>query len=84
MNANKLGLLIGSFYAIWHAGWLVLVATGMAKPLLDWILQLHFLSIEYAVHPFNAGYAAMLILVAFVSGYVIGWMLGTGWSVLKR
>ncbi len=84
MNANKLGLLVGSFYAACHAGWSVLVATGMAKTLLDWILQLHFLSFEYSVHPFEAGRAVILILVAFVSGYAIGWILAAGWNALKR
>lgn len=84
MNANKLGVLIGSFYAAWHAGWSALVAAGVAKPLLDWILRLHFLSFEYVVYPFDAARAATLVLAAFVSGYVIGWVLGTGWKAFTK
>lgn len=84
LNANKSGLAIGIFYALGHLGWVGLVAAGLAKPLLDWILSLHFFVWTYEITPFALGPAVVLIAFTFVCGYVTGWVFAALWNVVHR
>ena len=75
LNPNKVGLAVGTFYALFHFLWVIMVATGVAKPFLDWALSLHFLSLSYSVSNFQVGTALTLVVFAFASGYSVGWVL---------
>lgn len=85
INPGEAGLALGGLLAVWHAVWAVLVMMGFAKPLLDFILSLHFLSNPYQMMSFNLMTAVTLVVVTGIMGYVIGLVFGVLWnSVAKK
>lgn len=82
VKVHKIGLVTGGLMAIFHAIWALLVLFGWAKPLMDWILGLHFLSFEYSVDPFTIGNALLLVIVTGIIGYIGGVILGWLWNVI--
>jgi hypothetical protein len=82
LNPNKVGIGTGAFYALCHTVWSVMVAAGVAKPALDWILSLHFLNIPYTMNPFQITTAVMLVLTTLIFGYVVGWVFARVWNLL--
>ncbi|MCX6712908.1 MAG: hypothetical protein NTY66_01735 [Candidatus Vogelbacteria bacterium] len=83
MTKNEMGVVFGSFIAIVHAVWLVLVALIPAglQSFLDWIVGLHGMSIAMMVTSTSWGNAITLVIVTFVIGYILGWVFG--WVVKK-
>ncbi len=76
MDKNRLGLMLGAFFALSHALWSLAVAftqSGMQK-LIDWVMSLHFLAITIKVEPFRIVDALTLIALTFVIGYAIGYV----------
>lgn len=80
VNRNQLGLTIGTFSALWHAIWAVLVGVGFAKPLIDWVIPLHFIDMSYSITVFSLGSAVTLVILAFLGGYISGWVLAGIWN----
>jgi len=78
---STLGLTLGVFFALAHLLWLVLVAAGVAKPWMDWILGLHHIQFEWTVMPLNYLNGLILVVLTFVVGYVLGWILSAFWCV---
>ena len=76
------GLSVGIVIGLWHLAWAALVASGYAQPLLDFVLRLHFLEIKYALAPFAASTAAMLIAVTFAVGFLFGSIFALVWNWL--
>ncbi|MFH1392978.1 MAG: hypothetical protein ABIG73_01155 [Patescibacteria group bacterium] len=70
--------------AIVHAVWSLMVLLGMAKLFMDWILGLHFLSFQYSIDPFAFLSALMLVIVAGVFGYIVGYIFGWLWNLAHR
>ncbi len=84
INKNSVGLAIGLFFGLAHFVWAILVAIKSAKPLVDWILSLHFMSLSYSMSPFKAGTALLLVVVTFVCGYIFGWVLAAFWNAFRK
>lgn len=84
VNSNKVGLVFGGLFAIFHAVWAVLVLLGLAQVLMDWIFSLHFLSFQYEVGPFSIVTAVLLVVVTAVVGYVIGYVFGWLWNLAHK
>lgn len=82
LNPAKTGLAVGAVFGLWHATWVGLVAAGWAKPVMDFILRLHFLDIQYALAPFAVATAAMLVAVTFAIGFLIGGVFALIWNWL--
>ena len=80
INKNKLGLVIGIFLAIFHLIWVIAVAAGIAKPFLDWVLSLHLITLSYSLLSFSFASAGLLLVIAFVAGYVWGWIFAAVWN----
>ena len=76
------GLSVGIVVGLWHLGWAALVASGYAQPLLDFVLRLHFLEFKYALAPFAASTAAMLVAVTFAVGFLFGSIFALVWNWL--
>lgn len=83
LGANKVGLAFGGMLGLWHFVWSVLVAVGLAQPLLDLIFQLHMIRPPYTVMPFSVSSAVGLIVVTSLFGYVIGWVFGVMWNAVQ-
>ena len=82
VNPHRLGLVLGGLYGLWHLTWSLLVVIGLAKPLLDLVLRLHFLQVTYTVASFNVVTALGLIIVTSAVGYLMGYVLGLLWNRL--
>ena len=82
ISKHKSGLAVGSFLGLWHLVWSLLVASGLAQPLVDWIFRIHFIQPFYIVGSFNLGGAILLVVVTSAIGYVFGWLLAAIWNKL--
>lgn len=83
-NPMKIALFSGLSFSFLHVTWAILVLTKVAKPLMDWILSLHFLTIDYAVDDFNFLTAAKLITFTFILGYATGFLFTTVWNMIDK
>ena len=85
LNENKLGLTLGIFFALLHAIWAILVGFGAGQKLIDLILPLHFIDMMISIATFNIGTAVLLVILAFIGGYIAGWLFAVIWNwVTKR
>lgn len=65
--------LIGGFtLSALHACWILIVASGWAQPLLDFIFELHMLNSPFIVQPFSIVLSVELIVLTFVIGAFYG------------
>jgi hypothetical protein len=80
LDEKQAALGLGCFFATVHAVWVALVATGSAAGLLNWIMDLHMLSMPISVTAFNLMTAVTLIVVTFVVGAVFGWIFAKVWN----
>lgn len=80
LNAKQTGLTLGLFFAILHALWAIIVAANYGQTLASWKLGMHFLSMSVQVTSFSIGTAIMLVIAAFVGGYVAGWVFAKIWN----
>ena len=72
INPAKAGLAVGVVIGLWHAFWVTLVAVGWAKPVMDFILQLHFINLSYELAPFALRTGLLLVSITFLLGAVFG------------
>lgn len=84
LNKNQIGLTLGIFSAVMHFAWGMLVLSGFAKILMDWILGLHFLNISYTFQSFNFLQMIFLIIVGFVSWYIYGYVFAAVWNWIGK
>jgi len=77
---ESVALAAGTFGALVHALWAVLVAVGVAQPLMDWLYSLHFLDNPHVVAEFELGKAVTLLVVTFVFWYASGWLAALVWN----
>ena len=84
LDRNRTALALGSFVALIHLVWSVLLALGWTKPLADFILQLHHIQLSYSIADFSLLTAVYLIVVTFVVGYAFGFIFATGWNMCKK
>jgi hypothetical protein len=83
-NPKRIALFAGLSFSFLHLTWAILVLTKVAKPLMDWILSLHFLTIDYTVSDFNFLTAAKLIAFTFILGYATGFLFTTVWNMIDK
>jgi len=84
ISPNRLGLVLGAFLGLYHAAWSALVAANLAKPLLDFVLYLHFIKVPIEVDAFEPIRAGMLVGITAVVGYVGGLVIGAIWNFAHR
>jgi hypothetical protein len=78
----RAGLALGGALALAHAAWALLVWTGWAQPLADFIFWIHFIRPAWTVMPFDLGKAVLLVLVTGLGGLALGWLLALLWNGL--
>lgn len=82
INPAKAGLSVGCVIGLWHLMWVTLVAIGWAKPVMDFVLRLHFIQLQYELVPFAVGTAGMLVALTFCVGAFFGIVFAVAWNWL--
>lgn len=72
MNLFKTSVIGGFCLASLHFCWALLVAFGLAQPLMDFIFKLHMLNSPFLVQSFSLSLAAGLIGITFLIGCFYG------------
>ena len=78
----KTGLAMGTVIGLWHLIWVILVGVGWAKPVMDFVLQLHFIKLDYELAPYAATTAAELVILTFAVGAAFGFFFAVVWNWL--
>jgi hypothetical protein len=79
-NANKVGLVFAALLGGFHLVWSVLVATGVAQTIYDFVLWAHMIHLAIIIGPFDATAAGTLIVFTAVMGYVVGYIAALVWN----
>lgn len=82
ISKNKMGIVIGSAFGLWHLTWALLVFLGVAQWLIDWAFRFHFIQPVYVVTPFQPALAVGLIVVTSILGFIVGWIVAAIWNWL--
>ncbi|HET9459153.1 MAG TPA: hypothetical protein VFO51_04150 [Sphingomicrobium sp.] len=82
VNPAKAAISVGSVLGLWHLTWVTIVALGWAQPVMDFILRLHFIELDYTLAPFALGTAALLVAITFSIGAVFGLVFALIWNWL--
>lgn len=82
IHPTKAAIAVGSVIGMWHLVWALFVAIGWAKPLMDFVLRLHFIRLDYDIAPFALGTAAALVVVTFAVGCAFGLVFALVWNWL--
>jgi hypothetical protein len=84
IDKNKLGITLAVFFGALHALWALAVAVNVGQKFLDFIFPMHFLSNVYSVMTFSIATALMLVVMATVCGYVMGWLFAALWNYIEK
>ena len=79
MSKNKTGLIVGWLLVFIHAVWSVCVALMplSVQDFMTWVLTLHHIDMPFAIiTPFVLANALLLMVVVFIFGYILGWVIG--------
>jgi hypothetical protein len=80
----RTGIAVGAVVGLFHLFWASLVAAGWAKPIIDFVLRLHFVRLPIDIAPFAPGTAAALVALTFAVGFVFGAVFALVWNRLVR
>ena len=85
LNENRVGLTLAIFFALLHTIWAILVGFGAGQKLIDLVMPLHFIDMMIPTATFSIGTAVLLVILAFIGGYIAGWLFALIWNwVIKR
>jgi len=84
VNKNKIGLIVGSFLGLWHLVWSLMVLAGVAQAFYNFIFWLHMISLPWTVTGFTLVQSVSLIVVAFVFGYIVGYVFAWIWNKFHK
>ena len=84
LNANKVGLALGTLFALIHIIWAIIIRLGFGDNIMGGLMRLHFVGFPAAVMPFKIGTAIFLVVVAFIAGYVAGWLFAFIWNYYDK
>lgn len=84
VSVSSAGLVLGLLLGGLHLLWALLVASGVAQPLMDFIFWLHFIWPVYVIEGFDPLRAAGLVLLTAAIGYAIGGAFALLWNRVHR
>ena len=82
IDPNRLGIVAALMLTAWHGLWLVLVASGQAQKVADFVLRMHQMKSEMVVEAFDPVMAAVLLTATAILGYVGGAAAAALWNCL--
>ena len=82
ISPTKAAISVGSVLGLYHLSWTALVALGIARPFMDFVLRLHFIQMSYEIAPFSVSTAASLVALTFAIGAVLGLVFALVWNWL--
>jgi hypothetical protein len=77
-------MVLATIFGGWHLLWSLLVASGIAQALVDFIFWLHFVHPVYVIEGFDPPRAAGLVLLTAAIGYAVGAAFAFLWNHLLR
>ena len=80
ISPAKAAMSVGAVIGLYHLVWVLLVAVGLAKPFMDFVLRLHFIRFDYEMAPFDVGTAAGLVALTFSIGAAFGLVFALVWN----
>ncbi len=80
LNEKRVGITLGALGAIGHFVWALAVAAGVSQGIVNWILQLHFVSMPITIAAFDALTMVELIVVGAIGGFITGYVLAWLWN----
>lgn len=78
----KAGIAVGAVVGLFHLVWASFVAAGWARPIMDFVLRLHLIRLQYDIAPFALGTAAALVALTFTIAFVFGFVFAAVWNWL--
>lgn len=84
ISPAKAALSVGLVLGLYHLSWITLVALGLARPVLNFVLKLHFIQMSYDIAPFSVSTAASLIALTFSIGAALGFIFALVWNWLTN
>lgn len=82
LNGIRTGITVAAVSALWHAFWLVLVATNTAQHVSDALFRMHFIEPPYLIGPFHLDVALTLLVTSAVGGFILGYLFAAIWNSL--
>lgn len=82
ISVHSAGLALGCLLGGMHLLWALLVASGFAQPVMDFIFWLHFIRPVYVIDGFDAARAAGLVALTGAIGYAMGIAFALLWNRL--
>jgi hypothetical protein len=79
----KAGLALGVTLGTFHLMWALLVASGWAQPVVDFLFWLHFIKPVYTVAPFDPSIALLLVAVTAAAGFFGAFIFSLIWKALQ-
>lgn len=84
LNASKVAITFALLTGGWHVVWTILILTGLAQPIINFIFWLHMVSVPYNVTGFSIVQAVSLIVTTFLIGYVVGLIFAFVWNKMHK
>ncbi len=84
INPLKAALALGYVIGLYHLAWAALVSSGYAKTVMDFILRLHFIQMDYEMAPFDATTGVTLVAITFAIGAAFGFFFALFWNWLAN
>jgi len=84
LNKNQAGLSLGFISALCHLLWVLAVALGFGQQVLNWILSAHFITDGSIAGPVTFGAAILGVVMAFVWGYLAGFVFIAFWNMFAK
>lgn len=82
ISPTKTAIAVGTVIGLWHVIWVTLVGVGWAKAVMDFVLQLHFIKLQYELAPYAATTAGELVVLTFAVGAGFGFIFALIWNWL--
>lgn len=77
----RVGLVAALFMAACHTIWALLVTTGWAQPVIDFVFWMHFIQPPYTIEPFNIWISVVLVTVVSAIGFAVGYVFALIWDM---